>query len=261
MPTAIVTGGGGALGKGICTSLAADGWTLVIADMIEAHARETLAALGADARAAVKVLNVTDLAAVQRVFAEVASEWSDLAALVNAAGGTLALRVPKGDLVENLPEHWDRMIDVNLFGTFNCCHTIAPFLKDAGGGAIVSVASGAGYRGGPPHSRQSGASVYAATKAGVIAFTQSLAQELGPFGIRVNAVAPGRNESRDKPLAKLLEMQAEEEAREPLGGRRSPLGRFGTPADIGDAVAFLLSHQARYFTGSCIDVTGGIRLQ
>ena len=261
MPTAIVTGGGGALGKGICTSLVADGWTVVVADMIEAHARETVDALGGAPRAAVEILDVNDLAAVQRVFAEVAREYPDLAALVNAAGGTLALRVPTGDLVENLPEHWDRMIAVNLFGTFNCCHTIAPLLKTKGGGAVVSVASGAGYRGGPPHSRQSGAAVYAATKAGVIAFTQSLAQELGPFGIRVNAVAPGRNESRDKPLAKMLEMQAKDESQDPLGGRRSPLGRFGTPADVGDAVSFLLSPKARYFTGSCIDVTGGIRLQ
>jgi NAD(P)-dependent dehydrogenase (short-subunit alcohol dehydrogenase family) len=261
MPTAIVTGAGGALGKGICTSLVADGWTVVIADMMEPHARETLDALGGAAHATMKVLNVNDLDAVQRVFAEVAGEHADLAALVNAAGGTLALRVPKGDLVENLPEHWDRMISVNLFGTFNCCHTIAPYLKKNGGGAVVSVASGAGYRGGPPHSRQSGASVYAATKAGVIAFTQSLAQELGPFGIRVNAVAPGRNESRDKPLAKMLEMQAEEEALDARSGRRSPLGRFGTPADIGDAVAFLLSSKACYVTGSCLDVTGGIRLQ
>lgn len=260
MATAIVTGGGGALGKGICTSLVAGGWTVVVADLVEAHARETFDAVGGAPRAAVKVLDVTDLAAVQRVFGEIAREHDDVRALVNAAGGTLALRVPKGDLVENRPEHWDRMIGVNLYGTFNCVHTAAPILK-AHGGAIVSIASGAGYRGGPPQSRQSGAAVYAGTKAGVIAFTQALAQELGPFGIRVNAVAPGRNESRDKPLAKMLEMQAAEEASDPASGRRSPLGRFGTPADIGDAVAFLLSDAARYVTGSCLDVTGGIRLQ
>jgi NAD(P)-dependent dehydrogenase (short-subunit alcohol dehydrogenase family) len=258
--TAIVTGGGGALGKGICTSLVADGWRVVVADKVPEFARETVDALGGVPRARMVVLDVTDLAAVRRVFAEIANEDAELAALVNAAGGTLALRVPKGPLVASLPEHWDRMIGVNLYGTFNCAHTIAPLLRRAGGGGIVSIASGAGYRGGPPITKQSGAAVYAATKAGVIAFTQALAQELGPFGIRVNAVAPGRNESRDKPLAKMLEMQAEEEARDPKSGRRSPLGRFGTPADIGDAVAFLLSDRASYFTGSCLDVTGGIRL-
>jgi NAD(P)-dependent dehydrogenase (short-subunit alcohol dehydrogenase family) len=173
----------------------------------------------------------------------------------------MALKVPKGPLVDSLPEHWDRMIGVNLYGTFNCCHAVAPYFKKQERGAIVSIASGAGMRGGPPTSRQSGAAVYSATKAGVIAFTQALAQELGPHGIRVNAVAPGRNESREKPLAKMLEMQVAEEARDPGSGRLSPLGRFGRPSDIGDAVAFLLSEEASYITGSCLDLTGGIRLQ
>ena len=116
------------------------------------------------------------------------------------------------------------------------------------------------HRGALPASRQSGAAVYSATKAGVIAFTQALAQELGAHGIRVNAVAPGRNESRAKPLDKMIEMQAEEEKREPGSGRSSPVGRFGRPADIGDAVAFLLSDRASFITGICLDVTGGIRL-
>jgi 3-oxoacyl-[acyl-carrier protein] reductase len=102
--------------------------------------------------------------------------------------------------------------------------------------------------------------VYSATKAGVIAFTQALAQELGPFGIRVNAVSPGRNESRAKPLARMLEMQKLEEGKESGSGRVSPIGRFGTPKDIGDAVSFLLSQQASYITGCCLDLTGGIRL-
>ena len=115
-------------------------------------------------------------------------------------------------------------------------------------------------RGGPPTSRQSGAAVYSATKAGVIAFTQALAQEVGPLGIRVNAVAPGRNESRFKPLDRMIAMQASEEQQESGSGRESPLKRFGTPADIGDAVAYLLSPRAGYVTGVCLDLTGGIRL-
>src|SRR5215510_9636285 len=140
MPVAIVTGGGGALGKGICMALAD----------------------------------------VQRVFAEVADEHGSIDALVNCAGGAMALKVRKGPLVESMPDEWDRLIGVNLYGTFNCCHTAARHMKKAGGG-IVSIASGAGLRGGPPTSRQSGAAVYSATKAGVIAFTQALAQELGPL--------------------------------------------------------------------------------
>jgi NAD(P)-dependent dehydrogenase (short-subunit alcohol dehydrogenase family) len=257
MPVAFVTGAG-ALGAGIGRALVAKGWRVVVADIDAGYARELAASLGA--AVAAKTLDVRDLPAVQRAVAEIAAEQGGIDALVNGAGGTMALKVPKGSIVENLPEYWDRMIDVNLFGTFNCCHAVAPLLKKQKRGAIVSIASGAGMRGGPPASRQSGAAVYSATKAGVIAFTQALAQELGPHGIRVNAVAPGRNESRAKPLAKMLEMQAAEEARESGSGRLSPLGRFGCPADIGDAVAFLLSGEASYITGSCLDLTGGIRL-
>lgn len=260
MPVAIVTGGGGALGKGICAALLADGWCVVIADAVEAYARETEAALGASAAVGVKVLDVTILPDVQRVFGEVAQAHGGIDALVNCAGGAMALRIRKGPLIESTPDEWDRLIDVNLYGTFNCCHTAAAYMKKARRGGIVSIASGAGMRGGPPTSRQSGAAVYSATKAGVIAFTQALAQELGMFGIRVNAVAPGRNESRFKPLNKMIEMQATEETTEPGSGRQSPLRRFGTPADIGDAVAFLLSSKASYVTGICLDLTGGIRL-
>jgi NAD(P)-dependent dehydrogenase (short-subunit alcohol dehydrogenase family) len=233
---------------------------VVISDVVEAYARETAAALPPSAPAGIKVFDVANLADVQRAFAEVADEHGSIDALVNCAGGAMALKIRKGPLVESTPEEWDRLIAVNLTGTFNCCHTVAPYMKKAGRGGIVSIASGAGMQGGPPTSRQSGAAVYSATKAGVIAFTQALAQELGPHGIRVNAVAPGRNESRFKPLAKMVEMQRSEEHTEAGSGRESPLGRFGTPADIGDAVAFLLSEQARYITGTCFDLTGGIRL-
>lgn len=259
MPTVIVTGGGGALGQGISKALAADGWHIVVADINETFARETIEVLGDAAVKTPIVLDVGNYVAVKAAIGAVARDYG-LNGLVNAAGGTMALRVPKGALVDNLPEHWDRMIGVNLYGTFNCCHVAAPYIKEAGGGAIVSIASGAGLPGGSPLLRQTGAAVYSVTKAGVIAFTQALAIELGPHGIRVNAVAPGRAESRDKPMAKMLEMRAEEEAKSPGSGRLSPLGRYGYASDIGDAVAYLFSERASMITGSCLDLTAGIRL-
>ena len=259
MPTVIVTGGGGALGQAICKALAADGWRIVVADIKPEFAQETIDMLGDAAVKTPIIVDVGQYSAVKTAVTEVA-ERHGLDGLVNCAGGTMALRVPKGPLVDSLPEHWDRMIGVNLHGTFNCCHAAAPYLKSAGRGAIVNIASGAGLPGGPPPLRQSGAAVYSATKAGVVAFTQALAQELGPHGIRVNAVAPGRNESRDKPLAKMLEMRAAEEAKAPGSGRLSPLGRYGHPSDIGNAVAFLFSEKASLITGCCLDLTGGIRL-
>ncbi|HET9149445.1 MAG TPA: SDR family oxidoreductase [Alphaproteobacteria bacterium] len=259
MPTALVTGAG-ALGRGICESLVAKGWHVVTADVVADYAAELARDLGGPPVATAKTLDVGDFGAVSKLVGEIAAERGGIDALVNGAGGTTALKVRKGPLVDSLPEHWNRLIDVNLFGNFNCCYAVAPMMKKAGGGAIVSIASGAGMQSGPPISRQSGAAVYSATKAGVIAFVQALAQELGPYGIRVNAVSPGRNESREKPLAKMLELQEQEEKRDPGSGRLSPLGRFGRPADIGNAVAFLLSEEASYFTGTCLDLTGGIRL-
>lgn len=257
MAGVIVTGGGGALGRGIAHSLVEAGRDVVLADLVADHAREVSDELGG---VPWKQLDVTSLEAVTRVFAEITSERGGISALVNCAGGAMALRVPKGPLVDSDPEHWRRMVGVNIHGTFNCCYIAAKYMQLAGSGGIVSIASGAGMHGGPPSSRQSGAAVYSATKAGVIAFTQALAQELGPKGIRVNAVSPGRNESRAKPLDRMIAMQAEEEKREAGSGRSSPLGRFGRPSDIGDAVAFLLSDRASYITGCCLDLTGGIRL-
>ncbi len=257
MELAIVTGGGGALGRGVATALKAKGWRVMLLDMVQEHAQEVSTELGG---LPWKILDVTKLADVQRVFAEIAEEHGAIGALVNAAGGAMSLRVPKADVATQNPEHWDRMIGVNIYGTFNTCHTVAPYLKRNGKGGIVSLASGAGMQGGPPIARQSGAALYSATKAGVIAFTQALSQELGPHGIRVNAVSPGRNESRAKPLARMLEMQKEEESSDPGSGRVSPLIRFGRPSDIGDAVAFLLSEEASYITGCCLDLTGGIRM-
>jgi 3-oxoacyl-[acyl-carrier protein] reductase len=257
MAAAIITGGGGALGAGIATVLSRSGRSVVLADLSEAYAREVSKQVGG---LPWKLLDVTNLGEVRRVFAEIAAEHGGIDALVNCAGGAMALGVPKGPLVESDPEHWRRFIGVNIYGTFNCSHAAAGYMKTAGRGGIVSIASGAGMHGGPPSSRQSGAAVYSATKAGVIAFTQALAQELGPYGVRVNAVSPGRNESRAKPLARMLEMQKEEERKEVGSGRASPLGRFGTPIDIGNAVSFLLSEQASYVTGCCLDLTGGIRL-
>jgi 3-oxoacyl-[acyl-carrier protein] reductase len=257
MAAAIITGGGGSLGKGIASALLKAGWDVVLADLLAEHAREVSHDL---CGVPWKTLDVTRLDDVRRVFAEIAAEHDGVKALVNCAGGAMALGVSKSPLVDSEPEHWSRFIGVNIYGMFNCAHTVAPYIKAAGGGGIVSIASGAGMQGGPPASRQSGAAVYSATKAGVIGFTQALAQELGPFGIRVNAVSPGRNESRAKPLARMLEMQKKEEGEQAGSGRASPLGRFGTPADIGDAVSFLLSQQASYITGCCLDLTGGIRL-
>jgi 2-hydroxycyclohexanecarboxyl-CoA dehydrogenase len=260
MPTVMVTGGAGALGGGAARALLSRGWRVIVADIDGDFARPELASWQVGERAILELLDVTDRAAVTAAIDGIVARFGTLDALVNCAGGSLYLRVPKADFVASDPAHWDRTIAVNLFGTLNCCHAAALHMKRARHGSIVNTASGAGLRGGPPSNRQTGAAVYSATKAGIVALTQALAQELGPHGIRVNAVAPGRNESRGKTQDDLAAMQQAEEAREPGSGRASPLLRFGTPADIGNAIAFLLSAEAGYLTGTCLDLTGGIAL-
>ena len=130
-------------------------------------------------------------------------------------------------------------MEVNLKGVFNCCHAVLPHMIAARRGGIVSITAARGLRGGTK------ASIYSAAKAGIIVFSQSLAQEVGPHGIRVNTVAPGNTAARWKTTA--------EES-------RSPLGRPTYPEDVGEAVAFLLSDAASHITGSCIDVSGGTAL-
>jgi 3-oxoacyl-[acyl-carrier protein] reductase len=122
----------------------------------------------------------------------------------------------------------------------HCTHAVLPAMIAAKRGAIVSIAASRGLRGGAQ------ASIYSAAKAAIIVFSQSLAQEVGPLGIRVNTIAPGNAQARWK--------KPEHES------ERSPLGRATTGEDVGHAVAFLLSHEASHITGSCLDVSGGTTL-
>jgi len=259
MGTVLVTGGAGAIGRACARALVEDGWQVVLAD-IDALEAETVAGdIGAGVLAAYG-LDVTDFDAVHQVVAEADADHGGLAGLVTAAGGGRNLDLTSGPFIETSPDEWGRNIEVHLNGVYNTCHAVLPVLYAGGGGAIVNIASGAGIRGGPPHLRQRHASVYSACKAGVIALTQSIAQEAGPNGVRANCIAPGRTETRAKTIEEMEHMQREEEAVRPGSGRTSPLGRFGRGTDMGNAAAFLMSDRAGYITGACLDVTGGIRL-
>ncbi len=254
MPTAFITGGAGAIGRACASALARDGWRVVLADVDGDELRRVAAEIGA-AVAGTFVLDVTDFGAVQATIEKCAATHG-LDGLVTAAGGLRFIPGAKdAPFTESSPESWDALIEVHLNAVYYACHAALRRLCARKAGSIVNIASGAGLRGGPPQIRQRNASVYSAAKAGVIALTQSIAQEAGPYGVRANAVAPGRVESRTKPWDEMERMQREEG-----GVRLPPLGRFGRAAEVGDAVAFLMSERARYITGACLDVSGGARL-
>jgi 2-hydroxycyclohexanecarboxyl-CoA dehydrogenase len=172
------------------------------------------------------------------VVGELTAAHRTIDALVNVAGGMRGLGVAKSDFVDMTPALWTRLLDVNLASVLHCTHAVLPGMVAARRGSIVSIAASRGLRGGPQ------ASIYSAAKAAIIVFSQSLAQEVGRFGIRVNTIAPGNAQARWKPPA----------------ASRNPLGRETSGEDVGKAVAFLLSEEAAHITGACLDVSGGTAL-
>jgi len=236
MPLALITGAGSLIGEGIAQSLAAAGWRLVLSDINDQTMGSVASGLPAKSVAATEILDVTDPDAIDRVLKKI----GPLDALVNVAGGGRGLGVQLKNYVDVTRAERDKVIEVNLKGVMNCCQAVLPGMIAAKKGSIVSISAARGLRGGPK------ATIYSACKAAIIVFSQSLALEVGPHGVRVNTVAPGNTPARWKA---------------PAPDRiRSPLGTETSPADVGAAVAFLLSDQASHITGSCLDVSGGTAL-
>ena len=257
MPVALITGGAGMLGRGAAQCLVRDGWHVVLADLDTAEGEKVAADLGGSAKASVVKIDAFDLDNVKSVVAGVAQKLGAIDGLVAAAGG---IDAPRVDFADSSPEDWDGTMKMVLRTVMNANYAVIPQMIKQGKGAIVNIASGAGLRGGPPHLRQQKAVIYGACKAGVITFTQSVAQEIGPKGVRINTVAPGRTASRRKDDSAMAAMESQEESVQRGMSRQSPLGRRLTNIDVGNAVAFLLSDRASHVTGSCIDVSGGIRM-
>jgi NAD(P)-dependent dehydrogenase (short-subunit alcohol dehydrogenase family) len=240
MPVALLTGGGSVLGEGITCALVARGWTVAVTDINLDLARQVAAAAGGMPHAEAFPLDATDRVQVDALVKTLLARHGGIDALVNAAGGMRGLGIAKTDFAHMSPEAWNRILHVNLQSVLHCTHTVLPSMIAAKRGAIVSIAASRGLRGGP------GASIYSAAKAAIIVFSQSLAQEVGPQGIRVNTIAPGNAQARWK--------------KDDPEAARSPLGRATSGDDVGRAVAFLLSDDAAHVTGSCLDISGGTTL-
>jgi NAD(P)-dependent dehydrogenase (short-subunit alcohol dehydrogenase family) len=188
--------------------------------------------------------SVSDRAVVERLAGETLQRFGRIDILVNNAGGGTALRF----LEEVTEADWDYTLNSNLKSAFLCCQAVAPAMKAQRAGRIVNVSSVAGRN----VSRLSGPQ-YSSAKAGLLGLTRHLAQDLGPFGITVNTVAPGP--TLVERVAKKWALHAAEERARLLAA--IPLGRLAQPEEVATVIAFLASEEAAYVTGVTIDVNGG----
>ncbi len=237
---ALVTGAAQGIGRAIALLLAKQGADLVISDINLEKARETAREIEEMGRRALAIkVNVADLSEVEGMVETILQQFGRIDILVNNAGITrdrLILRMTEED--------WDAVLDVNLKGTFNCTKAVIRHMAKQKSGKIVSIASVSGEMGNP------GQANYAASKAGVIGFTKTIAREFAARGINVNAIAPGF-------IQTAMTDAIPEKSRETLM-QMIPMERLGTPEDVAQAVLFLVSESSSYITGQVLNVNGGI---
>ena len=239
---ALITGGGGGIGGAVARRMAAAGMTVVVADFDHGAAekvRGEIAAAGGKADAL--SVDVTQAREVKALVTDVKQRFGRIDVLANIAGGSFYTK-----RIEELTwAEWQEVIDVNLKGTFLMCREVAPLMQRQKSGRIINTASNYGVTGSALRTP------YAAAKAGVVAFTKTLAQELAPDGILVNTIAPGPT---DTPRVM---------GKESLEARRQrwsqiPLGRTGQPEDLAEAFYFLTTAESAWITGQTLHVNGGL---
>ena len=244
--TAVVTGGSGGLGRAVCAGLAAEDAAVAVVDLAADGVTESVEALrAAGARAEGYVVDVTDRAAVEDLMVRVRDRLGGPHVLVTLAGGSLG--TPR-DLGEIEPEHLDRVLDVNVKGTFYCCQAVVPHMAAVGGGSIVTTSSIGGRQPSPVTGVP-----YAAAKAAIVGLTRRLAREVGAQGIRVNAIAPGLFLTGR--LQGMFDAMSAAERSEVLDA--IPLDRMPELREAVDPVLFLAGDESSYITGAVLDVNGG----
>lgn len=240
----LVTGGAQGIGLGIAQSLVDRGAAVAVLDIDEQRAADAAASLRDTGATALAVTaDVRDRGAVRRAVAQVTSETGPVDVLVNNAG-TVVFK----SFVDSTDDDWDNVVGTNLRGGFVVTQEVLRGMLDRRSGAVVNVTSIAAFHYTTQHP------LYAAAKAGSVALTRDLAFEVAPMNVRVNAVAPGPVKT---PLTERLLSEEDREAY----NETIRLGRWGTPADIGEAVAFLVSDRASFITGQTISVAGGADLR
>lgn len=248
--TAIVTGGANGLGRDFATTLAAEGCRVLVADFDEAGgetADEIRKKTGV--KCIFQKTDVTSKREVAQMIERAIEEFGTLDILINNAGGSMS--VPRAPIDQIEEEDWDKVVSLNFKGTFLCTQAAAPFMKKQQKGKIVNLSSITARIGGELTPVQ-----YVASKGAVSTFTRHVAQELGPYGINVNAVAPGIIMSGPRLQKMWDERKSEAEKKAYL--EKIPLGRLGKVSEITGAVLFLCSEESSYITGITLDVNGGL---
>jgi NAD(P)-dependent dehydrogenase (short-subunit alcohol dehydrogenase family) len=241
---AVVTGGASGIGLGACRQLAADGHQIAVLDRQGAAAEAAAAALRDGGAKAIAVeVDVADRAAVRAGFAKVRDGLGPVTILVTSAG--IESFTPLLEITDDL---WDRILAVNLTGTFSCVQAAVPDMLAAGWGRIVTIASSSAQSGAPNMAH------YVASKGGVISLTRALAVDLARRGVTVNTITPSLV---DTPMARAATASGFFPGVEVVAPM-VPVGRAGTPADIAAAVSFLCSEGGSYVTGQVLGVNGGM---
>jgi 3-oxoacyl-[acyl-carrier protein] reductase len=240
--SALVTGGSRGIGKAIASQLALAGAEVVLTARTEQAAEKAAAEIReAEGRARGIALDVSDDLSVERAVAALVEDYATIPILVNNAGITcdnLLLRMKKDD--------WERVLQTNLTGVYRLCRALVPSMVRARYGRIINISSVVAEMGNP------GQANYAAAKAGIEAFSRSLARELASRNVTVNCVAPG---FIDTDMTRSLNQAARDKLLAQV-----PLGRWGTPEDVGEAVCFLAAADADYLTGVTLKVNGGLAM-
>lgn len=239
MKVAVITGGGSGIGLAIAKKFIAAGYQVIVIGRTESKLKQAVSDLGD--QAAYKVCDLTDLKNIPKVITEIHSEYGRVDVLVNNAGINM-----KKPFTEVTDEDFFQVINTNLLSVFAISREVVKVMDGQGGGSIIHISSMSAHYGVPK------IIAYSASKTAVEGMTRAMAVELAPMGIRVNCIAPGFivTEMTDKALNSDTERKAKV-----MG--RTPMGRMGQPAEIGDTAVYFASEAASYITGTVLPVDGG----